>query len=120
MFLKKFVVQNQIFNKYVLVKYNSNYMANSIIPYKKLALKPNWVKAVKEAEKFCGFSNSLWSLSCFKTDEMATYITHRLEKFGSDDPTFTTAKWVPIFWINLNNNNLFVSVISYPVIKMEC
>lgn len=74
------------------MKYNSNYMANSIIPYKKLALKPNWVKAVKEAEKFCGFSNSLWSLSCFKTDEMAAYITHRLEKFGNDDPTFTTAK----------------------------
>lgn len=93
MFLRKLFVPRKIVNNYVLdVKYNSNFMGNSIIPYKKLSLKPNWVKAVKDAEKFCGFTNSLWNLSCFKTDEMAAYITHRLEKFGNDDPTFTTAK----------------------------
>lgn len=88
MLLRKFVVQTQLVKN--LYK---NYVTQSIVRDKKNLLKPDWNIAVTEAEKLVGFSSSLWNLSCFKNDEMAKYITIRLEEFKSDDPIVTdTAK----------------------------
>lgn len=91
MFLKKLLFySNKSLNKYVLGTNNlRNYMTNSILPYKKLTMKPDWNYAVSEGEKLVGFSNSLWNLNCLNSDDMATYITLRLEKFGDDTPTFS-------------------------------
>lgn len=76
----------------VLPKYN--YMTNNVLPKKKVEIRPEWLNTISEAEKSMDFSSSIWDLKSIKSDEMAKYITDRLEKFGSDDPTFTTAKSV--------------------------
>lgn len=88
MLLRKCVNQTQLVKN--LYK---NYVTQSIVRDKKNLLKPDWNIAVTDAEKLVGFSSSLWNLSCFKNDEMAKYITIRLEEFKSDDPIVTdTAK----------------------------
>lgn len=85
---KSIVQKNLVKNIY------KNYVTQSIVRDKKNLLKPDWNVAVTEAEKLVGFSSSLWNLSCFKNDEMAKYITIRLEEFKSDDPIVTdTAKY---------------------------
>lgn len=93
MFVNKLIIfSRKSLSCSILPKYN--YMTNNILDKNKLENRPNWLNTISEAEKSFDFSGSIWDLKSIKSDEMAKYITDRLEKFGSDDPTFTTAKSV--------------------------
>lgn len=83
-------VRKCVYNKHNYATYIANNYAPSV-PNKTLETKPDWKSAISEAKKCVGFSNSLWNLSCLKTDEMAGYITKRLQKPSNDNSTFKRA-----------------------------
>lgn len=82
-------VQLQRIKKSFLIKHN--YTTYVTVSNKILETKPDWKTSISEAKKCVGFSNSLWNLSCLKTDEMAGYITKRLQKPSNDNSTFKKA-----------------------------
>lgn len=81
-------VQLQRIKKSFLMKHN--YSTYIPVSNKISVTKPDWKTSISEAKKCVGFSNSLWNISCLKTDKMAGYITKLLQK-SSSDSTFKIA-----------------------------
>lgn len=58
--------------------------------------KPDWNKAVSEAEKIVGYPTSFLSLRWLLSDEIANVALHLRKLVGSNHPLLKTAKYVLI------------------------
>lgn len=56
--------------------------------------KPDWNRAVSEAEKIVGYPTSFLSLRWLLSDEIANVALHLRKLVGSNHPLLKTAKWV--------------------------
>lgn len=56
--------------------------------------KPDWNKAVSEAEKIVGYPTSFLSLRWLLSDEIANVALHLRKLVGSNHPLLKTAKYV--------------------------
>lgn len=79
--VSKFNVQNKCFPKFFSVSLKST-------PNK----KPDWNKAVSEAEKIVGYPTSFLSLRWLLSDEIANVALHLRKLVGSNHPLLKTAK----------------------------
>lgn len=58
----------------------------------KVAEKPDWNRAVSEAEKIVGYPSSFLSLRWLLSDEIANVALHLRKLVGSNHPILKTAK----------------------------
>lgn len=56
--------------------------------------KPNWDRAVSEAEKIVGYPSSFMSLRWLFSDEIANVALHLRRMVNSNHPLLKTVKWV--------------------------
>lgn len=56
--------------------------------------KPNWDRAVSEAEKVVGYPSSFMSLRWLFSDEIANVALHLRRMVNSNHPLLKTVKWV--------------------------
>lgn len=59
--------------------------------------KPDWNRAVSEAEKIVGYPTSFLSLRWLLSDEIANVALHLRKLVGSNHPLLKTAKYVPTY-----------------------
>ena len=64
--------------------------------------KPDWNRAVSEAEKIVGYPTSFLSLRWLLSDEIANVALHLRKLVGSNHPLLKTAKFV--FYIRVFNS----------------
>lgn len=77
--------------------------------------KPDWNRAVSEAEKIVGYPTSFLSLRWLLSDEIANVALHLRKLVGSNHPLLKTAKWVKssqFFTQSSNYPSLIQSVIE--------
>lgn len=61
--------------------------------------KPDWNRAVSEAEKIVGYPSSYMGLRWLMSDEVANVASHLRRLASSDHPLLKTAKWVLSKWL---------------------
>ncbi|XP_050309590.1 all trans-polyprenyl-diphosphate synthase PDSS2 isoform X2 [Anthonomus grandis grandis] len=73
---------------------NNRYLSSSEIQFAKLAQekKPDWNRAVTEAEKIVGYPTSFLNLRWLLSDEIANVALHLRKLVGSNHPLLKTAK----------------------------
>lgn len=71
--------------------------------------KPDWNRAVSEAEKIVGYPTSFLSLRWLLSDEIANVALHLRKLVGSNHPLLKTAKYVNLLSFILFN--LFILVL---------
>lgn len=65
--------------------------------------KPDWNRAVSEAEKIVGYPTSFLSLRWLLSDEIANVALHLRKLVGSNHPLLKTAKYVLFLLLNVKN-----------------
>lgn len=76
--------------------------------------KPDWNRAVSEAEKIVGYPTSFLSLRWLLSDEIANVALHLRKLVGSNHPLLKTAKYVlfVILLPNFNTQGFVVALLS--------
>ena len=98
-FRRSNAVSSLLCNNYnVLLKNNKSLEAEHSIHYQRFSTKvatrqkPDWNRAVSEAEKIVGYPTSFLSLRWLLSDEIANVALHLRKLVGSNHPLLKTAK----------------------------
>lgn len=90
----KRLVQSFSSNSRHHLRFISSSHLNNVQNAPKAAEKPDWSRAVSEAEKIVGYPSSFLSLRWLLSDEIANVALHLRKLVGSNHPLLKTAKWV--------------------------